>query len=168
MNKFEIGDRVIVTKNSNRNNFLSFLGERGKIIGYKASLYSDNIDYTINFDNGKLYYICENDLSPDMWKTIKFEDTKECYEKMANLARKTHSSFSVEYYFNQVIFKLDDEEYHIGEELEYQTLVDTDIIVEPCPCCGGSGITSKSIVTRRCSVCNGHRMVSSYRDYKAL
>lgn len=111
MEHFNIGDKVIVVKNTERIPEEARLGEHGKIVGFKSN------DCIVEFDGKLLGYIVYHDLAKDTWETIRFEETPECFMKMANWARKVKSTFSVEYGLDNVTFKLGDDEFHLGEKL---------------------------------------------------
>lgn len=121
MEHFNIGDKVIVVKNTERIPEEARLGERGKIVGFKSN------DCIVEFDGKLLGYIVYHDLAKDTWETIRFEETPECFMKMANWARKVKSTFSVEYRLDNVTFKLGDDEFHLGEKIKYQTTIDTTV-----------------------------------------
>lgn len=96
MEHFNIGDKVIVVKNTERIPEEARLGEHGKIVGFKSN------DCIVEFDGKLLGYIVYHDLAKDTWETIRFEETPECFMKMANWARKVKSTFSVEYGLDNV------------------------------------------------------------------
>ena len=129
MEHFNIGDKVIVVKNTERIPEKAKLGEHGKIVGFKSN------DCIVEFDGKLLGYIVYHDLAKDTWETIRFEETPECFMKMANWARKVKSTFSVEYGLDNVTFKLGDDEFHLGEKIKYQTTIDTTVAVQTCPSC---------------------------------
>ena len=163
MEHFNIGDKVIVVKNTERIPEEARLGEHGKIVGFKSN------DCIVEFDGKLLGYIVYHDLAKDTWETIRFEETPECSMKMANWARKVKSTFSVEYGLDNVTFKLGDDEFHLGEEIKYQTTIDTTVAVQTCPKCKGTGMCQIAPGVRGikvCPVCKGKKMITDNKDVR--
>ena len=161
MEHFNIGDKVIVVKNTERIPEEARLGEHGKIVGFKSN------DCIVEFDGKLLGYIVYHDLAKDTWETIRFEETPECFMKMANWARKVKSTFSVEYGLDNVTFKLGDDEFHLGEKIKYQTTIDTTVAVQTCPKCKGTGMCQIAPGVRGikvCPVCKGKKKNWSEED----
>lgn len=163
MEHFNIGDKVIVVKNTERIPEEARLGEHGKIVGFKSN------DCIVEFDGKLLGYIVYHDLAKDTWETIRFEETPECFMKMANWARKVKSTFSVEYGLDNVTFKLGDDEFHLGEKIKYQTTIDTTVAVQTCSKCKGTGMCQIAPGVRGikvCPVCKGKKMITDNKDVR--
>lgn len=54
--KFSLGDRVVVYQNTERSLPYEFIGMKGTVVGYCSK------DAIIQFNDGKEFYIYENDL----------------------------------------------------------------------------------------------------------
>lgn len=57
--KFSLGDRVVVYQNTERSLPYRFVGMLGTVVGHCSR------DVIIRFDDGKEFYIYENDLKPE-------------------------------------------------------------------------------------------------------
>lgn len=76
MEHFNIGDKVIVVKNTERIPEEARLGEHGKIVGFKSN------DCIVEFDGKLLGYIVYHDLAKDTWETIRKESQKYIFSRI--------------------------------------------------------------------------------------